>query len=415
MKIILVHNSYQQRGGEDVVFEQELELLRGHGHRVVVYSRSNSEIHGYSALRRLGLAKQVIWASNTYDEMVRLIRQEKPELVHVHNTFLMISPSVYSACRDAGVPVVQTLHNYRLLCPEANLLRNGQTCEKCIHGTLLNSVIHGCKWDSRPSTAVIALMLAAHRARHTWSRMIDCYITPSEFAARKFVEGGLPADKLVIKPNFVHPDPGVRKGSGAYAVYVGRLSPEKGADTLLRGWSLIRGHVPLLVIGDGPLRETLSLEFQRDSRVTFCGLLPRAKVFETLRCARLMVAPSRCYETFAMTIVEAYACGLPVIASGIGAIQELVAHGRTGLLFSPGSAESLAESVEWAWSHPADLQQMGDECRVEFESKYSAERNYQLLMAIYERVTSGQTLPETARAQQEGPAGTERLVTINRL
>src|SRR5207244_2526250 len=184
---------------------------------------------------------------------------------------------------------------------------------------------------------------------------VDCYIAPSEFAAQKFVEGGLPAQKLVVKPNFVHPDPGVRKDSGEYAVYVGRLSSEKGADTLLQGWKHVRGRVPLLVIGDGPLREKLSLEFQRDSRVTFCGQLPRAEVLGTLKRARFLVVPSRCYETFAMVIAEAYACGVPVIASRMGAMQELVAHGRTGLLFPPGDSEHLAESIDWAWSHPADL------------------------------------------------------------
>jgi len=398
MKIILVHNSYQQHGGEDVVFDQETELLRRHGHQVVVYRRSNSELDAYSGFRRVALAKRAIWASDTRDEMASLIQREKPELAHVHNTFLMISPSVYSACRDAGVPVVQTLHNYRLLCPEANLMRNEETCDQCVRGSLLHSVIHSCYRDSRPSTAVLALMLGVHRVRQTWARMVDCYIAPSEFAAQKFVEGGLPAQKLVVKPNFVHPDPGVRKDSGEYAVYVGRLSSEKGADTLLQGWKHVRGRVPLLVIGDGPLREKLSLEFQRDSRVTFCGQLPRAEVLGTLKRARFLVVPSRCYETFAMVIAEAYACGVPVIASRMGAMQELVAHGRTGLLFPPGDSEHLAESIDWAWSHPADLKHMGDECRTEFELKYSAERNYQLLSAIYERVTSRRALAATARA-----------------
>ena len=414
MKVILVHNSYQQHGGEDVVFEQEMELLRSHGHQVVVYQRSNSEIEDYSGLRRLGLAKRTIWASDTRDEMARLIQRERPELVHVHNTFLLISPSVYSACGDARVPVVQTLHNYRLLCPAANLLRNGQTCDQCLRGTLLHSVIHGCYRDSRPSTAVLALMLAVHRARQTWAQMVDCYIAPSEFAAQKFVEGGLPAHKLVVKPNFVHPDPGVRKDSGEYAVYVGRLSPEKGADTLLQGWKHVRGRVPLLVIGDGPLREELRREFQRDSRVTFCGPLPRAQVLGALKRARFLVVPSRCYETFALTIAEAYACGVPVIASDMGAMQELVGHRRTGLLFRPGDAENLAKLVEWAWNHPAELKHMGDEGRAEFELKYNAQRNYELLIAIYERVISRQAFALSPEPGRQSDSGTERLVTINK-
>ena len=387
MKLILVHNSYQQRGGEDMAFEQEVELLRSRGHQVIVYRRSNTEIDNYSPLRRVSLAKQVVWASDTHDQVASLIRREKPDLVHVHNTFLMISPSVYSACRGAGVPVVQTLHNYRLLCPAANLLRRGQPCERCVRGTLLHGVVHACYRDSRSSTAMLALMLAVHRMRRTWSDMVDCYIALTEFALRKFVEGGVPADKLVVKPNFVHPDPGFRDGFGEHAIYVGRLSSEKGVATLVQAWKWLRDPVPLMVIGDGPLRETLKSEIKGDSRVRFCGLLPRTEVLALLKRARFLVLPSCCYENFPMSIAEAYACSVPVIGSDIGAMQQLIDHGRTGLLFRVGDAEDLAQSVEWAWNHPADLKRMGENCRAEFKSKYSAEQNYAALMAIYESVT----------------------------
>ncbi|MGA8312513.1 MAG: glycosyltransferase, partial [Terriglobales bacterium] len=387
---------YQLHGGEDVAFEQEVQLLRRYGHQVVVYQRSNAEIQDFSALRRLGLAKRAVWASDSYEEISCLIRKETPELVHVHNTLLMISPSIYSACREMGVPVVQTLHNYRLLCPGANLTRNGRPCELCMSGTLLHGVIHACYRDSHTSTAVVAAMLAAHRMRQTWSKMVDCYIALSNFAAKKFIEGGLPAHKLTVKPNFVDRDPGVRRDSGHCAVYVGRLSAEKGLDTLLQSWKHVKSRVPLLIIGDGPLREGLSAEFQGDSRVTFRGSLPRAEVLVALKGARFLVVPSRCYENFPMSIAEAYACGVPVITSDMGAMRELVAHGRTGLLFRPGDAEHLAESVDWAWSHPCDLEYMGNKCRAEFRLKYSAERNYELLMESYERVISRRPLALTA-------------------
>ena len=177
---------------------------------------------------------------------------------------------------------------------------------------------------------------------------------------------------------------------------MGRLSAEKGLDTLLQSWKHVKSRVPLLIIGDGPLREGLSAEFQGDSRVTFRGSLPRAEVLVALKGARFLVVPSRCYENFPMSIAEAYACGVPVIASDMGAMRELVAHGRTGLLFRPGDAEHLAESVDWAWSHPCDLEYMGNECRAEFRMKYSAERNYELLMESYERVISRRPLALTA-------------------
>jgi glycosyltransferase involved in cell wall biosynthesis len=389
MKAILIHNSYQCYGGEDTVFEQEVELLRRQGHEVVVYRRSNSEIHSYPRLGHIVLAKRAIWAGDTRDEVARLIRTEKPDLVHVHNTFLMISPSVYSACFDAGVPVIQTLHNYRLLCPGGNLMRNGHTCDQCVRGTLLHSVVHGCYRDSRPATATLALMLAAHRALQTWTTMVDCYIALSQFAARKFVEGGLPAHKITVKPNFVLPDPGMGNDSGDYALFIGRLSSEKGPDILLNAWKHVRACVPLLIIGDGQMRGRLKAEFQYDPRVRFCGQMRRAEVFEALKHARFLVFPSRNYESFPVTIVEAYACGVPVIASAMGAMEEIVADGRTGLLFRPGDSEHLAEKIEWAWNHADDLKQMRHECRREFELQYSAERNYQLLMAIYDRVLSG--------------------------
>jgi glycosyltransferase involved in cell wall biosynthesis len=396
MKVLLVHNSYQLHGGEDVAFEQEVQLLRRYGHQVVVYRRSNAEIQDFSGLRRLGLAKRAVWAADSHDEILRLIRQEKPELVHAHNTFPMISPSIYSSCREMGVPVVQTLHNYRLLCPGANLTRNGQPCELCISGTLLHSVTHACYRGSRTSTTVVAAMLVAHRMRQTWSNMVDCYIALSNFAAKKFVEGGLPAHKLTVKPNFVDPDPGVRRNPGNCAVYVGRLSAEKGFATLLQSWKHVKSRVPLLIIGDGPLRAGLSADFEGDSRISFRGSLPRAEVLVALKSARFLVVPSRCYENFPMTIAEAYACGVPVIASNMGAMQELIAHGRTGLLFRPGNAEHLAESVDWAWSHPSDLEYMGNECRAEFRMKYSAERNYESLMESYERVISRRPIAITA-------------------
>jgi glycosyltransferase involved in cell wall biosynthesis len=218
--------------------------------------------------------------------------------------------------------------------------------------------------------------------------MIVCYVALTEFAARKFVEGGLSTDKLVVKPNFVHPDPGVRHGLGEYAICVGRLSSEKGTDTLLQAWKQVKGPVPLLLVGDGPLREKVESQVKEDSRLKFCGLRPRAEVLAAVKGARFVVLPSRCYENFPMIIAEAYACGVPVIASDLGAMRELVVHRRTGLLFDSGNAKHLAESVDWAWRHSLELKHMGDQCRAEFDSKYGAERNYQSLTDIYARAIS---------------------------
>ena len=275
MKILLVHNSYRQPGGEDVIFEQEAQLLRDGGQDIVVYTRSNSEIHDDSLLHRLRMAKQTVWASEPHDEITDLLQRTSPDLVHVHNTLAMISPSVYSACQDFGVPVVQTLHNYRLFCPEANFLRDGRICEQCVEKNLLHSIAYACYHDSRSATSVLAFMLAFHRARQTWDS-IHTFIALSNFAKGKFIQGGLPAHKLAVKPNFVYPDPGARNNAGDFVLYVGRLSKEKGVDTLLQAWTRVQGNIPLFVIGDGPRRQELSSQYSGDPRIIFRGQKSRA-------------------------------------------------------------------------------------------------------------------------------------------
>ncbi|PYX60234.1 MAG: glycosyl transferase family 1 [Acidobacteria bacterium] len=387
MKILLVHNSYRQPGGEDVIFEQEAQLLRDGGQDIVVYTRSNSEIHDDSLLHRLRMAKQTVWASEPHDEITDLLQRTSPDLVHVHNTLAMISPSVYSACQDFGVPVVQTLHNYRLFCPEANFLRDGRICEQCVEKNLLHSIAYACYHDSRSATAVLAFMLAFHRARQTWDS-IHTFIALSNFAKGKFIQGGLPAHKLAVKPNFVYPDPGARTNAGDFVLYVGRLSKEKGVDTLLQAWTRVQGNIPLFVIGDGPLRQELCSQYSGDPRIVFRGQISRAQVVDAIKGARFLVVPSRCYENFPMAIAEAFACGVPVIAANIGAVQELISPERTGFLFQPNDATELAERIEWAWNHPADTLRMGRDCRADYESKYSAERNYESLMTIYKQTIS---------------------------
>ena len=228
MKIVLVHNTYQQPGGEDVVFDQEKRMLDAANHRVVTYTRSNHEIGKLNVLGQIGMAKRTIWASDTRAEFDKLLDREKPDVVHVHNTFMLISPSIYSACRDHGVPVVQTLHNFRLLCPNSNLFRDNHVCEECVDDGLWHSIQHACYRDSRPATAAVVLMLGWHRAFKTWEKCISRYIALTNFAREKFIAAGLPADRMVVKPNFLESDPGSREQSGAYAVFIGRLSPDKG-------------------------------------------------------------------------------------------------------------------------------------------------------------------------------------------
>ena len=387
MKIIIVHNHYRQPGGEDVVFEQERELLRRNGHEVQVYCRSNRDVESYSGVKRLALLQESIWSRHAYRDFSELLRRERPNVVHVHNTWVMISPSIYVACRDAGVPVVQTFHNYRLMCPAGTFFRNGRTCEECVDHGQWRSVFHGCYRNSRPTTAAKVLMLAVHRARHTWTDCIDCYIVLSQFSRDKFLKGGLPAEKLFIKSNFVHPDPGVDVDRANYALFIGRLSPEKRVSTVLLAWSKLTSPIQLFIIGGGPEAPRLHREAQLLglTKVKFQGYLPRDQGLAYMRRARFLVFPSEWYENFPVTIAEAFACGVPVICSRMGAMQEIVDDGRTGLQFTPGHADDLAVKVEWACNHPERMQQMGKEARQEFEARYTAEKNYPQLMEIYQK------------------------------
>lgn len=391
MKVLLVHNEYQQPGGEDTVFGLEHQLLSRFGHRVMTYRRSNLEINHYSPARRLLLVRQMTWASDTQRDIAGLITRERPDLVHVHNTFTQISPSIYSECRKAGVPVVQTLHNFRLLCPGATFYRAGGVCHECVTHGLHRSVLHGCYRNSRLVSAAVAGMLATHRSLSTWNRNIDRYIALTEFSRQQFIGGGLPTEKICVKPNFVNPDPGRGTQSGGYAIFVGRLSPEKGLQTLLEAWFRLGNSIPLRIVGDGPLRGDLTKFAEQEglSSVRFMGRLDREETQEAIKAASFLILPSVCYENFPMTIVEAFAAGTPVICSCLGAMQEIVTHQHTGLHFEPGSSEHLADTVAWGWAHASRMRTMGRAGRREFEMKYTAQTNHDLLMNIYHLAMHG--------------------------
>jgi glycosyltransferase involved in cell wall biosynthesis len=390
LKVLLAHNYYQQRGGEEVVFEQERRLLEQAGNEVITYCRSNDEIEKLTTLERLTLVSRTIWAADTEHEFAQLLVRKKPDVVHVHNTFFMVSPSIYGACQAQGVPVVQTLHNFRLVCPSATFFRDGKPCEECVDHGLWRGVYHGCYRDSRPATASVALVLAFHRLWKTWDRLVTRYIALTEFGRKKFIAGGLPSEKIAVKPNFVNPDPGERERAGEYALFMGRLSREKGVSTLLEAWRQLPRHYALHIVGDGPDRESLESQARQlgVSNAQFRGRLSHKDTILAVKCARFLIVPSSWYETFGMCIAEAFACGTPVICSRLGAMQELVFDGRTGLHFSPGDQKDLAAKVDWAWSHPSETNAMGRQARAEYEAKYTPERNYPMLMDIYRRALS---------------------------
>ena len=384
MRILGVHNRYQIRGGEEECYEAEVDLLRQHGHHVDLYEETNDSIAQSS---KLTLAAQTVWSQKTYQTIRRRLAQNHYDIVHVQNFFPIISPSIYYAAKSEGVPVVQTLHNYRLICPNGLFFRQGKICESCIDKPIpYPGVVHRCYRENRIASAGVAAMLSVHRTMHTWQHQVDCYITLTEFARQKFIEGGLPANKIVVKPNFVAPEPNVGKGKGGYALYVGRLSVEKGLDTLLDAWKQLKNPFPLKIVGDGPLSTLVTEATQQQPHIKWLGRRPMTEVHQLMGEAQFLIFPSKWYETFGRVAIEAFATGTPVIASNIGAIAELVEPGYTGWHFRPGNVEDLAEKVNRALDYPAELTQMRCKARAKFEKCYTAAQNYQQLIDIYKKV-----------------------------
>jgi glycosyltransferase involved in cell wall biosynthesis len=382
VRILIGHNYYRQSGGEDAVFANEKSLLQRHGHEVIECCDNNLRL---DTIGRLAAAHQTIWSRPSYQAIKDLIRDSRPEIAHFHNTFLLLSPSVYDACQEMGVPVVQTLHNYRLLCPVALFYRKGKICETCLRKSFAwPGIYHACYRNSRVQSAVVATMLTLHRIRKTWRERVDMYIALTEFSRRKFIAGGLPAEKTIVKPNFINLDPGEKKTAGEFGLFVGRLAPEKGILTLLRAWHEI-DNIPLHIVGTGELESKVHrmTEGLRKDTVKIHGQLTMNQVFTIMKKARFLIFPSECFENFALVIVEAFACGLPVIASRLGTMAEIIDDGRTGILFTPGDHQDLAVKVQQVWNHPQETRKIGRQARLEFEKKYTPEGNYKAVMDIY--------------------------------
>lgn len=389
MRVLLVHNRYRQPGGEDEVFQREGDLLRSGGHKLIEYTIHNDDITVNGTLSKARIAMRTLWAWDSIAELRSILRHERPDLVHFHNTFPLISPGAYYACQNEGVPVVQSLHNARIICPAATFHREGRACEDCLGRAVpWPSIVHACYHNSHLQTAAVAGMLTGHQILGTWRRQVDAYIVFTEFSRHKFINAGLPREKIFVKPHFLIKDPQIKNTAGEYALFVGRLAPEKGVGTLLRAWALLGNSVPLRIVGDGPIRANLEAERDRSnlSNVRFEGWLGRERLVSTMKGAAFVVFPSESYEPFGLTMVEAFACGVPVIASKLDSIAEIVEEEKTGLYFRPGDAPELAARVDWAWSHLREMEMMGRAARLEYEAKYTQVRNYPLLMEIYDRV-----------------------------
>jgi glycosyltransferase involved in cell wall biosynthesis len=403
MRIVVAHNYYQQPGGEDACVAAEMAMLEAHGHEVVLFALDNDAIEG---IGRLDLAVRTVWSRPAAVALERRLRQHRAQIVHFHNTFPLLSPAAYYAARRAGAAVVQTLHNFRICCPNALLFRDGAPCESCLGRSFAwPGVLRKCYRGSRLATVAAATTSSLHKLIGTWSRCIDVYVALSCFSRARLIQGGLPAARIAVKPNFVFPDPGAGTGTGSAAVFVGRLSHEKGLDVVLAAWRRLDCNMRLQIIGDGPLSGMVTAAAQANPSIQWLGRMPPERVYDRLGEAAFCIVSSQCYENFPRVIVEAFAKGTPVIASRLGGMAEIVEHGRNGLLFAPGDAAGLAHDVSRLASDPFWLARMRRAARQDYEERYTARANHDMLTAIYsaaiERAMPSAAAAKTLMAEQQ--------------
>lgn len=378
MKILILHNEYQQYGGEDTVVKNEIKLLKKNGHFVDLEILSNHQINGFWS--KLTAAFSLVFSWKSYFHVKKLLKQIKPDVVHVHNFFPLWSPSIFYACKSLNVPVILTLHNYRTLCPTALLMHDGKVTEKSIIDGPWWSVPKKVYRDSLIGTFLLALMISIHKWLGTWNKQVSKFIVLTQFSKNKFISAGFPENKIEIKPNFVDIDFHEKdKKQNSRFLFVGRLSEEKGIHILKNVFKDNKSNFIVTVLGSGPLGVELN-----HSSFKKLGSKDSKFVFQAMQQHLALLLPSICYEGFPMTVVEAYANGLAVIGSRIGSIEELIEHGVTGLLFEPGNPESLAQTMQWALDHPVEMYQMGLNARKRYEDLYTAHENIQQLESIYQ-------------------------------
>lgn len=389
MKALIVHNSHRSgsSSGDDIVFKKESKLLEQNGHKVLKINPSNDEYDRSGRIKKLSIILQVPWSFTYYRIIKEILIKEKPDIIHLHNFFPFISLSVCYAANSVGIPIIQTLHDFRYLCPTAFLMRSERICNECISGAFLKSVKYGCFKDSKLQSIPVAFMLKLHWFIKTFKK-IDAYICLTESQRKIYRDAGFDEKKIFIKPNFVNNMFEQDKYTfGNYVVFIGRLSEEKGLSTLIGAWRDLP-DIPLKIVGDGPdSAKFRSLVSElKIKNIEFLGYKPYLECRKILNDARFLVMPSLCYETFGLSIVEAFSYCKPVIASNLGAMADLVKHGQTGLLFEPRNYKDLAEKIKWLWVHKDETIRMGKNARKEYEEKYTPEKNYEMLMGIYEKV-----------------------------
>ena len=393
MKILMLHNRYLIPGGEDQSAAAEAELLRRHGHEVELLEEDNRRVE---MLGKARTAMRTLWSPESQKRVESKLRSGRFDILHVQNFFPLWSPSVYYAASRCGVPVVQTLRNYRLICSNAVFFRENRVCEECLgRFAPWPGILHACYRDSRAASSVVAAMIGVHKIAGTWRKQVSAYIALTDFAREKYIAGGLPAEKIVVKPNFVDPAPSPGDGGGGYALFVGRLSAEKGLATMIEAWKTADGVLPLKVAGDGPMLELVKAASAVNPSIQYLGRTPPEDTLELMRRAEFLVFPSGCYEAMPRTVIEAFAVGTPVLASGIGAAVSMVTPEETGFHFAPGNVTELREKAEWCSRNLPRMRAMREKAKAAFEARYTGAANVAELLSIYSKAQETQLLPRS--------------------
>jgi glycosyltransferase involved in cell wall biosynthesis len=390
-KVLIVHNFYQISGGEDTVVSNEMGMLKENGHDVILYSRHNNEIKNMTVIRKILLLFETIFSFRTYKEVKKLITENKINLVHVHNTSPLISPSVYYACFKENIPVVQTIHNFRLICPKATLVRDNRICEDCIEKGLNCAIKYKCYKNSRFTTLAAVLTLKIHRIANTYNK-IDAYIALTKFNKDKLCKLVKDKDKIYVKPNFMKNkdlDQSDRKILN-YFVFVGRIDSLKGINLLVDAWLEIKDTV-LYIIGNGPEYKALELKIKECNikNIKLLGFLPKDEIFVILRNAMSLIVPSQWYEGFPMTIVESFSIGVPVLAGDIGNLSNIVTNGVNGIHFNYNSKEDLIDKVNFLIENYDLCRELSKGAYKTFKEKYTDNINYNILIELYNNLTKG--------------------------
>ena len=386
MKILVAHNNYLLPGGEDAVVRSEVAMLKQFGEEVLLYDRNNKEIESASISRKIQYIWELGGSPRTYREIRSLIKGFRPDVAHFHNIFFSITPSAYQACKDEGVPVVQSQHNFRLLCSNALFYRDNKVCEDCLGKNLIPGIYHRCYKNSFWASYFLSRMLQRHWQRGTWLNMVDSYVVAAEFTRQKYIQGGIPADKIFVKPNFFDQAlPESQEKQNDYVLYVGRLSEEKGVDVLINAWRFLEG-IPLKIMGQGVQEEQLKGLARGIKDIDFVGYVSQDEYHHYMSGARVIVLPSLCYESFPRVFVEACAYWIPAVASRLGSLQELVKDGENGLTFDPGNPHDLAQKMRHILNDENEWKRMREKALESYRIKYTPQKNYEMLKDIYNQV-----------------------------